>query len=270
MSIYNPLTVLGLSWQYRELAFSLARRKIARRYRGSVLGIFWAALIPLIMLGIYTFIFSVVFQNKWGINSGDRFEFSLFLFSGLILYSLFSDCINEAPSALVENKLFIRQLVFPTEILAWVDLLVGLFNFFINGLVLMSFYSLVIGTPPFTLIYLPLIVLPIVFITLGGVWLVSSIGLYLRDLGHAVRLFTTAFLFLSPIFYPASAVPERFQALYAVNPLVHVLEMSKNALFYGLPPDWEILGFCLIGSWAFAWMAYIWFMKTKKGFADVV
>jgi len=270
LSIYNPLTVLGLIWRYRELVFPLARRKIASRYRGSVLGVFWAVLNPLIMLGIYTFIFSVIFQSKWGLSQSDRPEFALFLFSGLILYSVFADCINEAPAVLLENKLFIRQLVFPTEILAWVDLLVSLFNLFINWLILMGFYALVIGMPPTASLYLPLIVLPILLITLGGVWLVSSIGLYLRDLGHMIRLFTTALLFLSPIFYPAAAVPERFQAYYAVNPLVHILEMSKGALFYGLHPDWEVLGFCLIGSWAFAWIGYIWFMNAKKGFADVV
>jgi lipopolysaccharide transport system permease protein len=270
LSLLNPLTPIVLAGRYRGLLLPLVRRKISARYRGSVLGTSWAVLNPLIMLGIYTFIFSVIFQSKWGIDSSSRPEFALFLFSGLILYSVFAECVNEAPSVLLENRLYIRQLVFPTELLAWVSVLATLFNLLINWVILILFYSLIVGVPTPTILYLPLIAFPVVLITLGSVWIISSVGLYLRDIGHIVGLLTTALLFLSPIFYPAAAVPERFQSYYALNPFVHILEMSKGALFYGQHPHWIQLGASLAGSWIFAWLGYIWFMKTKRGFPDVV
>ncbi len=270
MSSYNPLSLVLLPWRYRELVLPLARRRILSRYRGSVLGVLWAVLNPLFMLAIYTFIFSVVFQAKWGADPGSRSGFALFLFSGLILYSVFSECVNEAPSLLITNKLYIQQLVFPTEVLAWISLLGSLFHLVVNWMILTLFYSAVIGAPSFSVLYLPLTAIPIVLLSLGAVWFISSIGIYLRDLGHVVGLLTTALLFLSPIFYPASAVPAAFQAYYALNPFVHILETSRAVLFHGSPPEWGALIISILGSWLFAWLGFIWFMKAKKGFSDVI
>ena len=132
------------------------------------------------------------------------------------------------------------------------------------------FYSAVIGAPSFSVLYLPLTAIPIVLLSLGAVWFISSIGIYLRDLGHVVGLLTTALLFLSPIFYPASAVPAAFQAYYALNPFVHILETSRAVLFHGSPPEWGALVISILGSWLFAWLGFIWFMKAKKGFSDVI
>jgi lipopolysaccharide transport system permease protein len=240
------------------------------RYRGSVLGVFWAVLNPLLMLAIYTFIFSVVLQIKWGLDPSNRSAFALFLFAGLILYSVFSDCVNEAPSLLIAHKLYIQQLVFPTEVLAWISVLGSLFNLAINWLILTIFYVIVVGVPSPTVLYLPLVAAPIVLLSLGAVWFISSIGLYLRDLGHVVGLLTTALLFLSPIFYPVAAVPAEFQDYYALNPFVHILEIARAVLFHASNPDWALLARSLLGSWLFAWLGFIWFMKAKKGFADVV
>ena len=270
MSSYNPLSLVLLPWHYRELVLPLARRRILSRYRGSVLGVLWAVLNPLFMLAIYTFIFSVVFQAKWGADPGSRSGFALFLFSGLILYSVFSECVNEAPSLLITNKLYIRQLVFPTEVLAWISVLGSLFHLVVNWMILTLFYSVVIGAPSFSVLYLPLTAIPIVLLSLGAVWFISSIGIYLRDLGHVVGLLTTALLFLSPIFYPASAVPAAFRAYYSFNPFVHILENSRMVLLHGSPPAWESLIISILGSWLFAWLGYIWFMKAKKGFSDVI
>jgi lipopolysaccharide transport system permease protein len=270
VKIYSPFAPIAVAWRYKDLVIPLARRKVSARYRGSVLGMFWAVLSPVILLGIYTFIFSVVLQVKWNLEPGSRDQFALFLFSGMILYSVFSDCLNEAPSLMIGNKLYIRQLVFPVEVLPWVSVLSSLFSLGINFLILMTFYVLVLGPPSFSLIYLPLTTLPIVLLTLGGVWFFASIGVYLRDLGHVVGLLTTALLFLSPIFYPVSVVPADFRAYYEMNPFVHILEMSRGAIFHGAQPDWVLLAGCLFGSWLFAWLGYSWFMTTKKGFADVV
>ena len=268
--MHSPLAPLAVAWRYRDLLLPLARRKVSARYRGSALGMLWALLSPVLLLGIYTFIFSVVLQVKWDLDPGSRDQFALFLFSGMILYSVFSDCINEAPSLMIENKLYIRQLVFPVEVLPWVSVLSSLFPLSVNFVILMLFYGLFLGAPSLSLLYFPLTALPVVFLTLGGVWFLSSIGVYLRDLGHAVGLLTTALLFLSPIFYPASVVPADYRVYYALNPFVHILDMSRGALFQASHPDGAVLAGCLFGSWLFAWLGYSWFMATKKGFADVV
>ncbi|MAJ61333.1 MAG: hypothetical protein CBC48_16125 [bacterium TMED88] len=270
MSPYNPLSPILLPWRHRELVAPLARRKIASRYRGSTLGLLWAILNPLLMLGIYTFVFSVVFHAKWGLESTGRSSFALFLFSGFILYSVFSDAVNEAPSLLVQNRLYIRQLIFPTELLAWISLISGLFHFCINTVILTIFYGWVIGPPSPSALLLPISVAPIILISLGAVWIISSLGVHLKDLGHIVGLLTTALLFLSPIFYPASAVPESLQPLYALNPFVSILENSRALLFDHSIPEWRDWLSPLAGAWIFAWFGYFFFMKTKEGFADVV
>ncbi|MCH2187157.1 ABC transporter permease [Myxococcota bacterium] len=270
MSPYNPLSPILLPWRYRELVVPLARRKIASRYRGSTLGFMWAILNPLLMLGIYTFVFAVVFHAKWGLESGGGYSFALFLFSGFILYWVFSDAVSEAPSLLLQNKLYIRQLVFPTELLAWISLISGLFHFGINTVILTIFYAWVVGPPSPSALLLPLSVTPIILISLGAVWIISSLGIYLKDLGHLMGLLTTALLFLSPIFYPASAVPESLQPFYALNPFVSILENSRFLLFEHAIPPWKAWLGPFIGSWIFAWFGYFFFMKTKEGFADVV
>ena len=270
VAFHSPLAPIAVAWRYRDLVIPLARRKVSARYRGSVLGMLWAVLSPVILLGIYTFIFSVVLQVKWNLDPGSRDQFALFLFSGMILYSVFADCLNEAPSLMIGNKLYIRQLVFPVEVLPWVSVLSSLFSLGINFLILMTFYGLVLGLPSLSLLYFPLTALPVVLLTLGAVWFFSSMGVYLRDLGHVVGLLTTALLFLSPIFYPATVVPADYRVYYEMNPFVHILEMSRGVIFQGAPPDGWLLAGCIFGSWLFAWLGYSWFMATKKGFADVV
>lgn len=230
----------------------------------------WSLLQPLFMLGIYTFIFSFVFKAKWNSVGFENTEFGLLLFSGLILYSVFAECANEAPALLVVNQVYIKQLIFPTEILAWVSLLTSMFSFGASSVLLLGFYCFVHGTPPITALWLPAILGPIALITLGVVWFLSSIGLFLRDTSQVVGVLTTALLFMSPIFYPSSMIPEPYQQYYFLNPFARLLDISKGLLFSGTAPDWQQLLLLSIGSWAVAWLGYIWFMKTKHAFSDAL
>jgi len=222
------------------------------------------------MLGIYTFVFSFVFKAKWNIAGVENTEFGLLLFSGLILYTVFSECANEAPGLLVVNPVYIKQLIFPTEILAWVSLMSALFSFATSSLLLFVFYGFVHGLPPITALWLPAIVGPIALITLGVVWFLSSIGLFLRDVSQVVTVLTTALLFVSPIFYPSSMIPETWQPYYFLNPFARLLDISKGILFRGTPPDWQPLVWLTLGSWAVAWLGFVWFMKSKHAFADAL
>ena len=270
MSSLNPFSFIIVAWQRRNLILAFTRRKVASRYRGSTLGMLWAVLTPLLMLSIYTFVFSVIFQSRWGAREGGEGEFALFLYSGLILYTVFSECVNEAPDSMLVNAVYIKQHVFPSEVLAWVSVCSALISFAIGAAILTVFYVVVLGPPPIAALYAFLSMIPVMLWTLGAVWMLSSVGTYFRDLGQIVPPLTTALLFLSPIFYPASRVPEQFRAFYDFNPFVFFLESAKASLFYGQTPDWALMGTSTLVAWAFAWLGYSWFTATKKGFADVL
>lgn len=269
-SFPTPLEFLRVAFTNRVLIARLTRREIEARYKGSLLGIFWLVLTPLLMLAIYTFVFSVVFQSRWGESTDSKGEFALFLFSGLIIFNLVSECLNRAPGLMLENISYIKKVVFPLEVQAWVALAVALFNAFVSTIILFAFYLVVRGLPPPTALLFPFVVLPLCIVVLGIIWFLSSLGVFLRDLKPILIVVTTVLMFLCPIFYPVSAVPEGFRRVLFLNPLTVVLEDSKLVLFYGkLPEVFPLLVYLLV-AWIIAWFGYSWFMRSKKGFADVV
>jgi lipopolysaccharide transport system permease protein len=258
-------------WRHRTLVVRLARRDIEARYRGSVLGLAWTVVNPLIMLAVYTFIFSVVFKARWGaVQDGGTAEFALYLFSGMILFTIFSECVSRSPGLILENVSYIKKVVFPLEIMPVVVLAAALFNAAIGFVILLIFYLVVHGLPPLTALLIPLVLLPLCLFALGLSWFFAAAGVFLRDLRQMVNVLITVMMFLSPIFYPLSAIPEAYQTLILLNPLTLLLERSKDVLFWGtgLPfIEWTV--YCL-AAWAWAWLGYTWFTKTRKGFADVV
>jgi len=269
--VSGPLSPLSDVWRNRALTVRLARRDIESRYRGSVLGLAWTVVNPLIMLIVYTFIFSVVFRARWGTTQGGgTAEFALYLFSGMILFTIFSECVSRAPGLILENTSYIKKVVFPLEIMPVVVLLAALFNAMIGFVILLIFYLVARGLPPLTALLLPLVLLPLCLFSLGLSWFLASAGVFLRDLRQMVSVLITVMMFLSPIFYPLSAIPEDFRILILLNPLTLLLERSKDVLFWGtgLPVlEWTI--YC-VAAWLWAWLGYAWFVKTRKGFADVV
>jgi lipopolysaccharide transport system permease protein len=270
MGIYHPCSFLGSAWKHRSLIRSLAWRRIELRYRDSLLGFLWTVINPLLLLSVYTFVFSFVFKARWGSSDAATAEFSLYLFSGITLYTVFAECVNEAPNLIRQNSAFVKQHIFPLETLTWVSLVATLFNFTVGMLVLLVFYLFVLGVPPISMFYLPLILLPIILLTLGMSWILASLGVFLRDISQVVGVLTTALLFLSPIFYPVSRIPESMQQIYFLNPFARIIEMSKGVIFHGTAPEWWSLAALSLGGWMAAWLGYVCFMKSKKGFADVV
>ena len=248
----------------------MAWRAVESRYRGSLLGLLWAFVQPLMMLAVYTFVFSVVFRARWNLPDSDPSQFALFLFSGLILYGIFAECANQAPGLVRANRIYITQVLFPVEALSWVSLCQALAQAGFATAILALGYLVLIGAPPWTWVLLPLILLPIVFIALGTSWFLASLGVFLEDISQVVSVFTTALLFLSPIFYSADRIPEAFRDVYFLNPLAHLLEMSKDCIFHGQTPEWVTLGTLVAGSWLFASLGYLWFARAKAGFADVL
>nr|WP_209768585.1 ABC transporter permease [Azospirillum rugosum] len=257
-------------WQHRRLILRLAQRDLEARYRGSLLGLVWAVLTPLLMMTVYTFVFTVVFQARWGASTGSKAEFALLLFSGLVLFTIFSECLARAPGLMLENVSYIKKVVFPLEILPAVILLVALANATIGFIILEAFALAVFGLPPLTILLFPLILLPLCLFALGVTWFLSSLGVFLRDIKQMVSVLVTILMFISPIFYPVSAIPEAYRPIIQLNPLTLLLEGARDVLFWGTVPnplEWLL---STAVAYGIAWLGFAWFMKTRKAFADVV
>jgi lipopolysaccharide transport system permease protein len=222
------------------------------------------------MLAVYTFVFSVVFQARWGDADSSRAEFALVLFAGLIVFNFFAECINRAPGMILANANYVKKVVFPLEILPWVSIGSALFHTLISLLVWLLFYIVMFGIPSVTTLLLPVVALPLLFLTVGFSWFLAALGVYIRDVSQVVTILTTVLMFLSPIFYPASALPENVRPILLLNPLALALEQIRGILIWQTLPQWGDWLLYLCSSLAIACLGFAWFQKTRKGFADVL
>lgn len=266
----SPSEIPKSLWRNQELIRALVKREIAARYRGSFLGLLWSFVHPLFMLAIYTFVFSIVFKARWNAESDSKAEFALVLFAGLIIFNLFSECINRAPGLILANTNYVKKVIFPLEILPWVVLGSALFQALMSLAVWLLFYWAIFGIPHATIFLLPILILPIMFITMGLSWMLASLGVYLRDVSQVVGIITTVLMFLSPIFYPISSLPSTYQQLLLFNPLTPAIENLRDILFWGNIPNLKTYAIYLILSIIFSWLGFAWFQKSRKGFADVL
>jgi len=261
--------MIASQWRNRELIEALAKREVLGRYRGSFMGILWSFFNPLFMLAVYTFVFSVIFNARWG-GSGSKTEFALVLFAGLLVFNLFSESITRAPGLMLANVNYVKKVVFPLEILPTVTMLSALFHGLISLGVWCVVYSLFFGLLHPTVLLLPLIVLPFLMFIMGLSWSLASLGVYLRDVSQIIGLVTSFLMFMSPIFYPVSALPENYRYFLYLNPLTPVIEMTRDVLYWGMIPDIKLLGAYWVASVVIAWLGFAWFQKTRKGFSDVL
>lgn len=266
----SPVTLLASLWQHAGLIRVSARREVLGRYQGSLLGLFWSFFNPLFMLAIYTFVFSVVFNARWGTGNDSKTEFALLLFSGLIVFNIFADCITRAPGLIVGNVNYVKKVVYPLEILPFTLLLSALFHGAISFAVWLLAYLVLFGLPHWTILYLPLILLPFLLFIMGLSWALAALGVYLRDIAQFVTVMTSMLMFLSPIFYPMSALPEDFRKIVLLNPLAIVIEMVRGVLYFGQTPDFIMLLVYWVLTAVCAWLGFALFQKTRKGFADVL
>ncbi|MDF0678376.1 MAG: ABC transporter permease [Nitrosomonas sp.] len=209
----TPVEMFTSLWRNRELILASAKREILGRYRGSVLGLLWSFFNPIFMLAVYTFVFSVVFKARWSVGSESKTEFALVLFAGLIVFNLFAECINRAPALILANPNYVKKVVFPLETLTFVSLLSALYHALISLGVWLAAYVILFGVPHASALYLPFVVMPFALFILGLSWILASLGVYLRDVSQFIGVITSVLMFLSPIFYPISALPESYQHL---------------------------------------------------------
>lgn len=265
-----PHHLVTIPWRHRELLLRLLKRSIEAEYKESAIGMAWALLTPLLTLMVYTFTFTVIFSVRWDVPINNRAEFAVLLYTGLIVLNFVTVCLVRGPVLMMENTAYIKKVMFPIEIIPLVQVGKALFHAGLSYLILLAVHVVFIGLPPATVVLAPLIFLPLAVMVAGASWLLSSIGVYLRDIGQVVGMACTMLMFLSPVFYPVSAVPERFQKVLYLNPLTLVIEQLRGVLLFGRIPGLAGLGWFCLAAVIVAWLCLIWFQNSKRGFADVV
>lgn len=267
----SPLVMASSIWQQRDLLWQLVQRQVKTTYSGSMLGVFWALVRPLLLLAVYTFVFGTVFKVTFFTNrSSGTIEFALVLLAGLSLFTVFADMLARSPSLIVGNANFVKKVVFPLDLLIVAELGSVLFHFGLSMTVFVVFFAIHKGGIPLTALYAPVVILPFLAMTLGVAWFVSAAAVYFRDIGQITGVIISVLMFLSPIFFPISAVPEAVRDLIAFNPISYVVETVRNLFFAGLPPDLAGLGQQYLLSFVVMWLGWAWFQATRRGFADVL
>lgn len=266
----SPISLVRSFVTNRLLIWQLAKREVISRYRGSMFGLAWSFFNPLLMLAVYTFVFSVVFRARWGAETSSHGDFAIILFVGIIVHGVFAECVNRAPGLILNNASYVKRVVFPLETLPWVAMGATLFHSIISILVLLIAQLLVKGGIPVTALWLPIVIAPLVIATMGVSWLLAAFGVYLRDIGQVTGILTTVMLFMAPVLYPVQALPENIRPWIYLNPLTFIIEQSREVLLWGNAPDFVGLGKYTLGALLAAWIGYAAFQKMRRGFADVL
>lgn len=256
-------------WAHRGLLRQLVSREVRAKYRATAIGLGWAVLAPLILLAVYALVFGQVFPSKWPQSSDAPFEFALILFAGLLVFTFFSDCVSRAPSLITSSPSYVTKIIFPLPLLAVVSVASSLVQALIS-LALLGLGLLALGTWHIVWIVAPLVLMPIVMLCLGLSWLLSSLGVYIRDSAPIVHMGTTALLFLSPIFYPLDALPEPLRSWLLLNPLTIPIEALRAVMAFGALPNPLLFATHALVSFLVMVAGFQWFVRTQKGFADVL
>lgn len=258
-------------WRHIGLIGQMTRRDVIGRYKGSVMGLAWSFLNPLLMLVVYTFVFKVIFKARWVAAADEsQVDFAVVLFVGMIVHALFAECVNRAPGLIVSNVNYVKKVVFPLEVLAPVALGSALFHAAVSMLVLVGVVVFTRGEFHAEALWAPILVVPIAITALGLAWFLASLGVFLRDVTQITVVFTIAMQFLSPVFYPLSALPEQYRGFIQINPLTFAIEQTRGAVIWGRSPDWSLYAVYLLAALAAACAGFWWFQRTRKGFADVL
>lgn len=252
-----------------NLIFSLTKRELAARYKGSVLGILWAVLTPIVMIAIFTFIFAGIFHAKFG-NSNSRWDYALYLFCGLLPWNAFQEAVQLSASTIVSHANLVKRVVFPLETLPVSQSLAAVANQLFGTVALLLAIVIINRELHPTLLFMPLLLLPQMLATFGAAWLLAALGVFVRDIVQGIALFLTAWLYLTPIIYPESLVPDRFRRLINLNPFTGLVRCYRRVILEGLAPDWKALAYFTAFAVLTLLVGYWWFAKSRRNFADVI
>lgn len=253
---------------HRHLLRTLIQRDITSRYKGSAFGALWSIVSPLILFCGYWFFLGVVLGARWGTATSG--EYPVILFSGLIVHQCFAEVLGRSTRLIVSHSNYVSKVVFPIEVLPWMTVATAAFDLTINCLILLVGQLLIVGHIPVTWLWMPLVLLPLLPMAAGFSWLVSSLGVYLRDMAQVIPLVIMMLMFLSPIFYSIDMVPARFQTALWFSPITTVIQLVRQVAIEGRHPDAALFSVYVLASFAMMAFGYWWFRRTKRGFADVL
>ena len=260
--------LLGSLWNHRELIIALTNREIRGPYKGGALGISWGIVSPVAMLTIYSFIFSQIFQARWGGTTGGPVNFALNLFSGLIAFNIFSESARKSTRLISDNPNFVKKIIFPLEVLGMATVATSCFHAVLSLSVLLIFKLLFTGGIPFTTLWLPVIWIPLVLGSLATTWLLSAVGVFSRDSDQAVNLGLSLLMFITPIFYPLNALPDKWQTILRLNPLSSIVDQTKRACIDGVAPNSLSVAASIILAMLICEVCLRIFNKSRREFAD--
>lgn len=269
ISNLSPLHIALDLYKHRYLIGQLTRRDVLLKYRGSYLGIGWSFLYPLLLLLAFTFVFGKIFGARWPQRIGHAPPFALIMYCGLIVFNIFAEVAGAAPRLIHGYQSYVKKIIFPTEILPVVLVATACVHAVIN-LVILLLAVILFGDAHLTLLLTPLILLPILLFAFGVAWFLAAAGVFVRDLIHVMPVFVQIVMFLSPVFYAVSAVPGYLQWFYHLNPLSAVIENLRRVALWGEMPHWGNWSITLIVSLITAVLGYMFFLRGKEEFADVL
>ena len=256
---------------HADLVQQFVAREWHSRYRQSLLGSAWALITPLLTLAVYTFVFRQVFKLRWPEGGQDsNVGFALRIYAGLALFQFFAECVNRAPNLVLEQPHLVKKVVFPLEILAWVSTCSALVHLGIAWCILVLGLWWTNGAVAWTVVVAPLVWLPLVALATGLGWFFAAIGTFWRDIGQLLSLALSLLMFLSPIFFPFSALPVAIQPWAQWNPLALPITLTRTVMIDGQWPDWSAWAWYSLACMAVTVVGARFFAAARKGFADVL
>jgi len=266
-----PFQMASNLYNHRNLIRQFAWRDVVTRYKGSYFGMIWSFVTPLMLLAVFSFVFSVIFKSKWGVSPDEgKFQFAMTMFCGMTVFNIFGECISRAPTLILQYPNYVKKVVFPLEILPVAALGSSLINAALSLAILIPAVLLFSHAWPSTIYLFPLVLIPICAFALGFGWFLASMGVFIRDIAQPVSVIVQMLFFISGIFFPPSAIPEEIRSFVQLNPLVGILEDARRTLMWGQYPDWSSLALVTLFSLIVMQLGYLWFMRTKRAFADVI
>lgn len=265
--VFGPFEALT---RHASLTWELAKRDVLGRYRGASFGLLWSLISPLMMLLIYTFAFGTVMGSRWPEVESGGASFSIVLFAALIVHGFFAECLTRSPMLVAGQPNFVKRVVFPLELLPWPLVLSAAFHAIANLAVFLVLQAALDGGVQMTALWFPLVMLPLLLLALAVSWILAALGVYLRDIGQVMPLLSVALLFLSSAMVPPSAIPEDYRWVFALNPLSFIIDQSRAVLIRGVAPDVAGLALYAAVSLALASIARLFFLRLRRGFADVL
>ncbi len=260
-------------WPHRNLLLQWTKRLLAARYVGSMLGPFWNLAIPLFMLTVYTFVFGIVFQARWQMldpSLETTQSYAVILFCGMATFQIFSETVTSSSRCVIDNPNLVKKVLFPLELLPFAQLLAaaatGLVWF---ALVLAAALCAGLAIKPAALLF-PLVLLPLMAFSVGVGWFVAATTVYLRDMPLLAGMILQALFFMTPIFYPEDLVPANLAFILDINPLTWLCRQCRGILLFNVIPPWKEILLVWLFCGFVCQLGYVWFIKVKKGFADVL